>query len=88
MRPATGWQPWARRTASAPRDSGLEPHRVGDSLDQSPRDPFDALPVLGVERPRHLIQIHPDPVQLPHLRRPQPQLCRAPHPLPQRRRRR
>ena len=36
MRPATGWQPWARRTASAPRDSGLEPHRVGDSLDQSP----------------------------------------------------
>ena len=28
MRPATGWPPWARRTASAPRDSGLKPHRA------------------------------------------------------------
>ena len=37
-----------------------------------------------VERPRHLIQIHPDPVQLPHLRRSQPPLNRAPHPLTQR----
>ena len=31
-----------------------------------------------------MIQIHPDPVQLPHLRRSQPPLNRAPHPLTQR----
>ena len=38
----------------------------------------------GHQTPRHLAQIHTDPVELPELGRPQPPLGRDPHRLPQR----